>query len=131
MVIRTCTGRPRSVMNTGPLRAAFFARLVSWLNSRLESVVMVLVNRAAQHENSASTLKDTRRARKACGAARDGDPFRGLRGGLKPWEELRALGGRVYATPGESVIKDRDFEALRLVALTRRRASAPRRSSRA
>ena len=32
---------------------------------------------------------------------------------LKPWEQLRALGGRLLATPGESVLPDEDFEALR------------------
>ena len=34
-------------------------------------------------------------------------------GGLKPWEQLRALGGRLLAEPGESVLHDEDFEALR------------------
>lgn len=34
-------------------------------------------------------------------------------GGLKPWEQLRALGGRLLAEPGESVLRDEDFEALR------------------
>ena len=33
--------------------------------------------------------------------------------GLKPWEQLRALGGRLLAKPGESVLRDGDFEALR------------------
>jgi hypothetical protein len=33
-------GWPRSVMMTGPRRAALFARPVSWLNSRLDSVVV-------------------------------------------------------------------------------------------
>ena len=33
--------------------------------------------------------------------------------GLKPWEQLRALGGRLLAAPGESVLRDEDFEALR------------------
>ena len=32
---------------------------------------------------------------------------------LKPWEQLRALGGKLHAAPGESVLRDRDFEALR------------------
>lgn len=32
---------------------------------------------------------------------------------LKPWEQLRALGGRLLAEPGESVLRDEDFEALR------------------
>ncbi|MBX9811639.1 MAG: type II toxin-antitoxin system Phd/YefM family antitoxin [Burkholderiales bacterium] len=31
----------------------------------------------------------------------------------KPWERLRALGGRLLAEPGESVLRDEDFEALR------------------
>jgi prevent-host-death family protein len=34
-------------------------------------------------------------------------------GGLKPWEQLRALGGRLLAAPGESVLHEEDFEALR------------------
>jgi antitoxin (DNA-binding transcriptional repressor) of toxin-antitoxin stability system len=33
--------------------------------------------------------------------------------GAKPWERLRALGGHLKAAPGESVLKDEDFEALR------------------
>ena len=37
----------------------------------------------------------------------------GLAGKLKPWERLRALGGRLLAKPGESVLRDEDFEALR------------------
>lgn len=31
----------------------------------------------------------------------------------KPWERMRALGGRLLAAPGESVVHDGDFEALR------------------
>jgi prevent-host-death family protein len=31
----------------------------------------------------------------------------------KPWERLRALGGRLLAEPDESVLIDGDFEALR------------------
>ena len=31
----------------------------------------------------------------------------------KPWEQLRALGGRLLAGPGESVLRDEDLEALR------------------
>jgi prevent-host-death family protein len=30
-----------------------------------------------------------------------------------PWERLRALGGHLKAGPGESVVRDEDFEALR------------------
>ena len=32
---------------------------------------------------------------------------------LKPWEQLRALGGRLLADPGESVLGNEDFEAMR------------------
>ncbi len=32
---------------------------------------------------------------------------------LKPWEQLRNLGGRLNAKPGESVLHDKDFEASR------------------
>jgi prevent-host-death family protein len=31
----------------------------------------------------------------------------------KPWEAMRALGGRLLAEPGESALRDADFEALR------------------
>ena len=33
--------------------------------------------------------------------------------GRKPWEQLRALGGELLAEPGESVLRDEDFEVLR------------------
>ena len=33
--------------------------------------------------------------------------------GRRPWEQLRALGGRLQARPGESVVRAKDFEALR------------------
>ena len=32
---------------------------------------------------------------------------------LPPWEQLRMLGGSLLAAPGESVIRDEDFEVLR------------------
>jgi prevent-host-death family protein len=32
---------------------------------------------------------------------------------LKPWEQLRELGGHLAATPEESVLSDKDIEALR------------------
>jgi prevent-host-death family protein len=31
----------------------------------------------------------------------------------KPWQQLRALGGELHGEPGESVIREEDFEALR------------------
>ena len=34
-------------------------------------------------------------------------------GDLKPWERLRAAGGELLAEPGESVLNDEDFEAMR------------------
>ena len=37
----------------------------------------------------------------------------GETGARKPWEQLRALGGQLLAEPGESVLKDEEFEALR------------------
>ena len=33
--------------------------------------------------------------------------------GQKPWEQMRALGGRLLAGPEESVLRGEDFEALR------------------
>ena len=33
--------------------------------------------------------------------------------GRRPWEHLRAMGGRLLAEPGESVLRDGDFEAMR------------------
>lgn len=30
---------------------------------------------------------------------------------LPPWERLRALGGRLLSAPGESVLRNEDFEA--------------------
>jgi prevent-host-death family protein len=32
---------------------------------------------------------------------------------VKPWEQLRALGGELLAEPSESVVREEDFEALR------------------
>lgn len=31
----------------------------------------------------------------------------------RPWEKLQAMGGRLLAEPGESVLRDGDFDALR------------------
>lgn len=33
--------------------------------------------------------------------------------GMKPWEQLRTLGGKLAVEPGESVLGNDDFEALR------------------
>jgi prevent-host-death family protein len=37
----------------------------------------------------------------------------GLAAGRPVWEQLRAMGGRLKAAPGESVLHDEDFEASR------------------
>jgi prevent-host-death family protein len=41
------------------------------------------------------------------------EPASGASGQGKPWEELRALGGRAHLKANESVLADEDFEALR------------------
>lgn len=41
------------------------------------------------------------------------EPVRGITDALKPWEQLRALGGKLHAAPGESVVKAEEFEAMR------------------
>jgi prevent-host-death family protein len=39
-------------------------------------------------------------------------PVRGVGEELKPWERLRQMGGQLLAAPSESVLRDKDFEAL-------------------
>jgi prevent-host-death family protein len=64
-----------------------------------------------QVEKSGRSISITRRGKVV---ARLQPPIRGTRDpDLKPWEQLRALGGRLLAEPGESVLKEQDFEALR------------------
>jgi len=41
------------------------------------------------------------------------EPARPSPGELKPWEALRALGGAVHASPGESVLEEEELEAQR------------------
>jgi len=36
-----------------------------------------------------------------------------VQAGRNPWEQLRALGGRLLAKPSESVLREEDFEASR------------------
>lgn len=62
-------------------------------------------------ERSGHTVAITRRG-KVVARLQPSSPLTAPRG-LKPWEHLRALGGRLIAGPGESVITDEDFEALR------------------
>ena len=64
-----------------------------------------------QVEESGKAVAITRRGKVV---ARLQPPARALAGRhLKPWEQLRAMGGRLLAEPGESVLEDKDFEALR------------------
>lgn len=34
-------------------------------------------------------------------------------GAARPWQQLRALGGNLHGNPGDSVLRDEEFEALR------------------
>jgi prevent-host-death family protein len=62
-------------------------------------------------ERSGKPVAITRRGKVV---ARLGPPGQSaVHGGLKPWERMRALGGRLLAEPGESALRDVDFEALR------------------
>lgn len=64
-----------------------------------------------QVEKSGKAVAITRRGKVV---ARLQPPLRGRVGrDLKPWEEVRAMGGRLLAEPGESVLKNQEFEALR------------------
>jgi prevent-host-death family protein len=62
-------------------------------------------------ENTGRTVAITRRGRVV--ARLQPSPSVKVGAALKPWEQLRALGGRLLAAPGESVLHDEDFEALR------------------
>ena len=35
------------------------------------------------------------------------------RASMKPWERVRLMGARLLAKPGESVLREQDFESLR------------------
>lgn len=64
-----------------------------------------------QVEKSGKAVAITRRGRVV---ARLQPPLWGSEApNLKPWERLRAMGGRLLAEPEESVLRDEDFEALR------------------
>ena len=61
-------------------------------------------------ERSGKPVAITRRGKVV---ARLGPPApAAVRSVLKPWERMRALGGRLLAEPGESALRDEDFEAL-------------------
>lgn len=62
-------------------------------------------------EQTGRPVAITRRGRVVAQLRPPAAPEQGAAG--KPWERLRALGGRLLAGPGESVLRDGDFEALR------------------
>ena len=61
-------------------------------------------------EKSGKAVAITRRGK---GVARLQPPVPTVPAKVKPWEQLRSMGGRLLAKPGESVLRDHDFEALR------------------
>ena len=61
-------------------------------------------------EKSGKTVAITRRGKVV---ARLQPPLPSVSAKAKPWEQLRSMGGRLLAKPGESVLRDEDFEALR------------------
>ena len=62
-------------------------------------------------ETTGQSVSITRRGKLV---ARLAPSFQAVQGvGAKPWQQLRALGGELLAEPGESVIREEDFEALR------------------
>jgi antitoxin (DNA-binding transcriptional repressor) of toxin-antitoxin stability system len=63
-----------------------------------------------QVERSGVPVAITRRGRVVAQLRRPAAP---AGAGKRPWERLRAAGGRLLAGPRESVIKERDFEAMR------------------
>jgi antitoxin (DNA-binding transcriptional repressor) of toxin-antitoxin stability system len=62
-------------------------------------------------EKTGRPVAITRRGRVVAQLRRPAPPGHGTE--ARPWERLRALGGRLLAAPGESVVSDKDFEALR------------------
>ena len=61
-------------------------------------------------ERTGSAVAITRRGRVVAQLRR---PVAPQAAAAKPWERLRAAGGRLLAGPGESVLAEKDFEALR------------------
>lgn len=69
--------------------------------------------RAAGRRNVKKTGKAVGITRRAKIVARLQPPLPTTSAGPKPWEQLRAIGGRLLAKPGESVLREPDFDALR------------------
>ena len=62
-------------------------------------------------ERSGARITITRRGRVV--AQLSAAPAARAQATAKPWEQLRALGGRLLAAPGDSVLHEEDFEAAR------------------
>ena len=62
-------------------------------------------------ERTGAPVAITRRGRVVAQLRRPGPQH--AAGDARPWERLRAAGGRLLASPGESVVRDGEFEALR------------------
>ncbi len=62
-------------------------------------------------ERTGTPVAITRRGRVVAQVRRPGPAHGTVE--TKPWERLRAVGGRLLAGPDESVAKDEDFEAFR------------------
>jgi antitoxin (DNA-binding transcriptional repressor) of toxin-antitoxin stability system len=62
-------------------------------------------------ERSGKSVAITRRGKVVARLQPSGPSAQGQ--GVMPWERLRSMGGRLLAAPGESVLKDEEFEALR------------------
>jgi prevent-host-death family protein len=92
----------------------FAVRIMAIYNSQMDISVTEFKQRCLEIirsvEQTGRTVTITRRGR-AVASLRS--PAQGAgRAPTKPWEALRALGGRLLAAPGESVLRDKDFDAL-------------------
>mgnify|MGYP001462042483 CR=1 FL=1 len=61
-------------------------------------------------ERTGTSVRITRRGRVVTQLRRTGPSSEAV---LRPWERLRAAGGKLHAESDESVVEDTDFEALR------------------
>jgi antitoxin (DNA-binding transcriptional repressor) of toxin-antitoxin stability system len=62
-------------------------------------------------EKTGATIAITRRGRVVAQLRPPAPPATAK--AARPWERLQTLGGHLLAEPDESVVRDRDFEALR------------------
>ena len=77
------------------------------MNEPLKNASVKIIRRV-EHNGAPGAI--TRRGRVIAQLHRPGVQPAGA--AAKPWERLRAAGGRLLASPGESVLNDGDLEAL-------------------